>query len=89
MPSYEFRCATCGPFQIGRALDQAGDPCLCPRCFEAAKRVFTPPSLTIPRGALRHASKTGRRTIDRALSGEPTTTGGPTGRRLPSAGHSH
>lgn len=30
MPTYEFLCTTCGPFEQRRSLTEAGDPMTCP-----------------------------------------------------------
>lgn len=89
MPSYEFRCVTCGPFEETRHLAQAGTPATCPGCASPARRIYTVPGFSVRRGALRDGGAATRRVADRASSGEPTITGPPSGRRLPAGRHVH
>lgn len=52
MTSYEYRCRTCGPFSIARAMGDALSQTACPECGGVARRVFTPPGLSRTRTAL-------------------------------------
>jgi putative FmdB family regulatory protein len=63
MPTYEFVCATCGPFEQRRSLREAGDPMTCPLCHQVAQRIYSIPGVILASGAV------GRR-IDQ--SAEPT-----------------
>lgn len=90
MPVYEFRCPRCGPFDLRRGLQDPTDAASCPSCAEPARRVYTAPGGTLPRGPLRSAGQADRARFDRSRSGEPVVTGPPSGRRLPRpTGHSH
>jgi len=86
---YEYRCAECGPFDHRRESRHASDPLPCPECATPARRVFTPPGTRSRSGPLGGVSSVEQSRVDRALTGEPTITSAPRGRRLPSRGHSH
>jgi putative FmdB family regulatory protein len=45
VPTYEFRCAECGPFQLSRPMGTAAQQEPCERCGAPARRVFTAPRL--------------------------------------------
>lgn len=55
MPTYGFRCASCGPFDVRRAMADlvASEPC--PGCARPASRVFGGPALRGVAPALRRA----------------------------------
>ena len=89
MPTYEFRCAPCGPFRERRSLADASESAVCPACHAPARRVYTAPGFSVRGGALRDAGAATRRVADRAFSGEPVVTGPPKGRRLPAGRHAH
>lgn len=89
MPTYEYRCEQCGPFDQRRDAEQANAPLTCPRCWAPARRVYTPPGIHKRTGSLAEAGAAGRARIDRALTGEPTVTTRPRGRPLPVHGHRH
>ncbi|MBI2919424.1 MAG: zinc ribbon domain-containing protein [Chloroflexi bacterium] len=39
MPLYEYSCTSCGHgFEVLRAMAQADDPAICPRCSNSGKR---------------------------------------------------
>lgn len=44
MPTYEYACASCGPFTAVRPLAEFRDPQPCPQCAASAPRV----TLTVP-----------------------------------------
>lgn len=46
MPTYSFRCADCGPFDLTRAITDAVATPPCPTCAAPARRVFGSPRLT-------------------------------------------
>jgi putative FmdB family regulatory protein len=52
MPTYEFRCATCGPFEQRRSLTEAGDPMTCPLCQQVAQRIYSTSGVILASGAV-------------------------------------
>lgn len=46
MALYEYRCPACGPFDVNRPIGSAATSEVCPRCGDAARRVFTSPALS-------------------------------------------
>jgi putative FmdB family regulatory protein len=89
MPLYAYRCAGCGPFDCRREVDQAALPLPCPTCASPARRLYTPPGVRSRSGPLAGAGAAERSLVDRALTGEPTVTHRPSGRRLMNGGHRH
>lgn len=55
MVMYRYRCTGCGPFDLALPMGQADPERPCARCGEAARRVFTAPSLTRPGAPLTRA----------------------------------
>lgn len=55
MPTYQFTCAACGPFELVRPMAEAGAPARCPSCGATARRVFTPPGIALLAAPLRRA----------------------------------
>jgi putative FmdB family regulatory protein len=47
VPLYAYDCAGCGPFELVRPMAEAGAPVTCPACGALARRVFTPPGLSL------------------------------------------
>jgi putative FmdB family regulatory protein len=47
MPIYAFTCAACGEFEAARPVDQASAGALCPVCGAGARRLFTPPGISL------------------------------------------
>ncbi|MCU1666976.1 MAG: putative regulatory protein FmdB family, partial [Pseudonocardia sp.] len=45
MPTYGYRCPSCGSFELVRPMAEASDPACCPDCGEVARRVFGGPAL--------------------------------------------
>jgi len=90
VPVYQFRCPTCGPFDLQRAMRQNTDAAACPTCAGASPRSYAIGGAIGVTGPLHDAGRADRGRVDRARSGEPTVTAGPVGRRLPrSGGHVH
>lgn len=89
MPVYSYSCAECGSFDHRRPAEQSSAPLPCPRCDAATTRVYTVPATPSRAGALAMGTDRERATIRRALSGEPSATGGPSGARLPRQPHRH
>jgi putative FmdB family regulatory protein len=47
MPTYEYGCRSCGPFDALRAMAERDAPCACPACGAPSERVlFTPAALS-------------------------------------------
>jgi putative FmdB family regulatory protein len=44
VPTYEFLCEGCEPFEKQRSFVEASDPLACPSCGLAAKRVYHMPA---------------------------------------------
>jgi len=47
MAIYAFTCEACGSFELSRPMAEAGTPANCPNCGTTARRVFTPPGLSL------------------------------------------
>jgi putative FmdB family regulatory protein len=52
MPTYEFVCATCGPFEQHRSLREAGDPMTCLLCQQVAQRIYSTAAVILASGAV-------------------------------------
>ena len=89
MPLYEFRCRSCGPFDLRREMQDTAAPARCPSCHEPATRVYSVAAWRPSSGPLRDATKADRARVERARSGEPLLTGPPSGRRFPRPGGHH
>ena len=53
MPTYEFLCATCGPFEQRRSLEEASDPMTCLACQGVAQRMYSTSRVILTSGAAR------------------------------------
>lgn len=87
MPAYSFVCAGCGPFEVTRSIELAGDPQCCTNCGSVARRVFAAPSVRRTPSALRRA-----RDGEERSAHEPRVVSRPMGAPLPAGvghGHSH
>lgn len=51
MPLYDFRCATCGPFEERRPLAESSDAATCGACGAEAARVYRSPAIGGQRSA--------------------------------------
>lgn len=75
MPTYEFLCESCGPFERWRDHRQSSVPMPCPVCEAAARRVYSAPGLNV-------TSKAGTeepRLVERPQAQEPTPSRRPQG----------
>lgn len=69
MPTYEYACADCGPFDALRALALRNEACPCPTCAAPAARVFlSAPRLTCMSGERRQAFETNERSSHAPVS---------------------
>ncbi|PTU69600.1 zinc ribbon domain-containing protein [Chromobacterium haemolyticum] len=49
MPVYEYRCSSCGPFSLLRALAARTEPAACPCCGQLSReRLLSAPALCLP-----------------------------------------
>jgi putative FmdB family regulatory protein len=53
MPTYDFRCETCGVFSAVRRIAERDAGCVCPQCGTAAGRTLSMPSLSLMAGTTR------------------------------------
>lgn len=47
MPLYEFKCETCGVFDVWRSLAESDQPATCPTCQTIGKRIFSAPAVSL------------------------------------------
>ncbi|HWZ49088.1 MAG TPA: zinc ribbon domain-containing protein [Herbaspirillum sp.] len=47
MPTYDYRCETCGPFSRMRRIADRDAACTCPTCGAAAQRTLSMPGLSL------------------------------------------
>ena len=59
MPTYEFRCDTCGPFEQRRRIQDAGAPMRCPTCQAEAARIYSTAGVILTSGAVRRRIERG------------------------------
>jgi putative FmdB family regulatory protein len=78
MPVYVFTCGVCGRFEESRPMAEAGDAAACPTCRVTARRVFTPPSLSVLAAGVRRALS-----AEEASAHEPRVVGEKRGRPMP------
>ncbi len=75
MPTYEYLCETCGPFESIAPMSKFADPCDCPTCQTEAPRVLiTAPRILGMDSGRRRAFETNERSAD---SPKSTKTHGP------------
>ena len=84
MPTYQYRCGTCGRFELVRPMAEVQASASCPGCGEVARRVFGLPGVTFVDPAVRTALDASARSADspqvvthvpgRARRATPTTT---------------
>jgi putative FmdB family regulatory protein len=53
MPTYDFRCGTCGVFSAVRRIADRDADCACPDCGTPAARTLSMPSLSLMAGSTR------------------------------------
>ena len=62
MPTYDYVCPACGPFDALRSLAQRNDPCFCRTCGAASARAWVgAPRLAAIDAGLRRAHETNER----------------------------
>jgi len=63
MPTYDFLCEDCGPFEESRSLEETTDSAVCPACEGEARRLYCMPNTrTMPAAfssAMRRSEKSG------------------------------
>lgn len=55
MPTYDFLCEDCGPFEESRPFEETADSAICPACGGGARRVYSMPNTKIMPAALSNA----------------------------------
>jgi putative FmdB family regulatory protein len=61
MPTYGYRCETCGPFIAMRRIADRDAACACPKCEAIAQRMLDMPAVSlIPSGARAERQVNGR-----------------------------
>jgi putative FmdB family regulatory protein len=75
MPTYEFLCETCGPFEERRPLKEASAPMACPSCQAVAQRIYSTSGFILTSGALRRriAESAEPKVVTRQASEEPSS----------------
>lgn len=62
MPTYDYQCPQCGPFETLRPMAQRNEACACPECgAQSARALLSAPRLSAVSGAVRHAHETNER----------------------------
>ncbi len=64
MPTYSFRCAGCGPFDLVRPMAAAHEQAPCPGCGQPGARSFGAPALRRLNAGLRAAVEAGERSAE-------------------------
>jgi putative FmdB family regulatory protein len=65
MPTYEYDCAACGPFEESRPMAEYDQPQPCPGCGALAPRaIFSVPAMAMMDGAARTAHATNERSAN-------------------------
>lgn len=78
MPTYSYRCAVCGPFDLLRPMTAAAADTRCPDCGRTGLRVYGAPALRGMAAGLRSALDAQGRSAD---SPEVVRSVSPAGRR--------
>ncbi len=61
MPTYDFRCETCGVFSAVRRIADRDADCACPQCGTLAGRTLSMPSLSLMAGSTRASHQVNER----------------------------
>jgi putative FmdB family regulatory protein len=82
VPTYSFRCAACGPFDLVRPMAAAHERAPCPGCGQPGARSFGAPALRRMDPGLRAAVEAGERSAEspQVVRNIPTTGRRPTAR---------
>lgn len=69
MPTYTFRCDSCGPFDVIAPMTSRPDEGAgaCPRCDQKSRRVYAAPSLLVSSRSLRLAKDQADRSAEAPL----------------------
>lgn len=75
MPTYSYRCAACGPFELVRPMAAAGAQAPCPACAGPGRRTFGAPALRHGDAGARAAIVAGERSAEapEVVRAVPTT----------------
>ncbi|WP_408513375.1 FmdB family zinc ribbon protein [Paraburkholderia sediminicola] len=78
MPTYDYRCDTCGPFAAIRRVAERDTACACPACAAPAQRMLSLPALSLMPTAARAGHQLNERSAHAPQrSGEYTHRHGP------------
>ncbi|KRB67969.1 FmdB family zinc ribbon protein [Noviherbaspirillum sp. Root189] len=68
MPTYDYHCNQCGPFDALRSLVQRNEPCACPVCGKGSERtLLSAPRLSAMASGARAAHETNERSAHAPL----------------------
>lgn len=74
MPTYDYLCPQCGPFDALRSLAARNDPCACPSCgADAARTLLTAPRVSALSSTARAAHETNERAAHAPLASKDYT----------------
>jgi putative FmdB family regulatory protein len=82
MPIYAFTCAGCGEFEVARPAADAAAGAHCPVCGAGARRLFTPPGISLLARPTRRALE-----VEEKSAHEPDVVSEKRGRPLPHHHH--
>jgi putative FmdB family regulatory protein len=63
MPSYAYRCETCGPFVVMRRVAERDAVCACPKCEVIAQRMLDMPALSLMPSTARAERRVNERAV--------------------------
>ncbi|CAL61622.1 Putative regulatory protein fmdB [Herminiimonas arsenicoxydans] len=75
MPTYDYVCKECGPFEALRSMSSRDDPIDCPHCASAAQRIWlAAPRLAVLTDEKRHAMSTNEKASHEPMSSKNYTS---------------
>lgn len=73
MPLYEYRCDSCGEFEVWRSISEYNASQNCPECDRIATKIFSPPNINLNSGNLsKIAAKSNEPRLVEKKQREPT-----------------
>jgi putative FmdB family regulatory protein len=89
MPTYEFHCPTCGPFEFRRSMQETTSIARCPTCEASSTRVYTVPATPQVSPGLRRMLEAQDASRHEPHVVHSVPSGGGPSRRKPHPLHSH